>query len=107
MQAQVTGAEQFIPDHEDVITLAMLAQCCNYMINLVFLYSLRTGTLSEMKRNLEGIVQIMRIRQRRLIVSHRCPQMAQTRLVYIVDMLHFILYTFLMSKRLFISWDMK
>jgi hypothetical protein len=60
------------------------------MINLVFLSSFPMDDLSEMKTNLEGIVQNFQTHQGRLIVRLRCPPMVQTRWIYMVDVLQFI-----------------
>jgi hypothetical protein len=63
LQAQVIGVEQLIRDHDGVSVPVMHVACCSYMINLVFLYSLRRDSLFEMKTNLKSIVQIFQTHQ--------------------------------------------
>jgi hypothetical protein len=94
LQAQVTGAEQFIQNHEDRTMLVARLTCCNHTVNSIFLYSLRTDCPSETQRDPEGIVRILGTRQGRLIVGLRSTRMVHTRRLCIGDLLYFIFLHF-------------
>jgi hypothetical protein len=51
LRTQVIPAEKFIRDHDGLSMPVMHLACCNQMINLVFLYSLRMDCHSEVKKN--------------------------------------------------------
>jgi hypothetical protein len=79
LQANFVGVEQFIRDLDDLGMPVMHVACGNDLIGLVFIDSLRTDCLSEMKTNLESIVRFLRTHQGRLIVGPRRSRIVQTR----------------------------
>jgi hypothetical protein len=72
------------------------------MINLVFIYALTFPPGAKVVSVLPGIIRMLNSRNAFEIIRRHCPTIVHTRLVYLVDVLGFILKEESPSKQYFI-----
>jgi hypothetical protein len=92
LPAQVAGLREFLSSEQGQARGIMHVPCLNHMINLVLTHVIKDAVFSDRIKNLPQVIRVLNKPESIEMVGRRCPKIIQTRWVYVVDVLGFILH---------------
>jgi hypothetical protein len=91
LPAQVVGLHTFLETADGKGSAIAYIPCVNYMVNLVFTHTIKSGIFPEVLATLPEIIRIFHSAPALDIIGVRYPRLIRTKWIYLVDVLVFLI----------------